>query len=403
MLANSPHLPIIIDHNDEDNVITTEDEERIILALQHDDRVRRIRLRSPIPNLQNFIIALDGEFPILEFLLIYHSYSTSTIDAHDTNLNLPETFRAPHLCYLFLMDFSTPIESPLLTTMANLVTLELDEIPPSAYFHPNALLQRISLMPQLEALSICFSSHSPSDDVERQLLPVPTMTHVTLPNLRVFGFQGASAYLETLIPWVTFPLLEDLEVFFSNDQLPVADSIPHLQRFISTAWNLRPISTVLYFSECYLYMTAYPREGATVYSLFIAIDGSHGHLDSQIFHAIETVFSAVEHLTLQYSKPSMSAEWNNVAVRTQWRELFRISRNVRTLLVDDELVGQLSRSLQSSEGELSTVLLPELQELLYYSTDASHDAFSQFIEARKAGRPVTAINLPVNDGFTARS
>ena len=92
------------------------------------------------------------------------------------------------------------------------------------------------------------------------------------------------------------------------------------------------------------------------------------------------------------------SELGNEADRTQWRGLLGMFRNVRTLLVDDELIGQLSRSLQLSAGESPTELLPELQELSYDSTDASHDAFAQFVEARqKAGRPVTVINLPAID------
>ena len=51
MLANSPHLPLIIDYLDEDDVITTEDKEGIILALQHCYRVRRIRLSVSIPKI----------------------------------------------------------------------------------------------------------------------------------------------------------------------------------------------------------------------------------------------------------------------------------------------------------------------------------------------------------------
>jgi hypothetical protein len=402
MLANSPHLPLIIDHLDEDNDITTKDEEGIILALQHHDRVLRIRLRNPIPNIQKFIIALDGEFPILEYLLIHHSYSASTDTHHDTSLNIPETFRAPHLRHLLLMGFAIPIESPLLT---NLVTLNLDLIPPSSYFHPNALLQRISLMPQLEILGVFFSLHSPSGDVERQLLHTAIIARATLPNLRGFGFQGASAYLEALLPWVTFPLLEKLEVYFFNQ---LTYSIPHFQQFMSTAGNFRPFAITLNFYEDYLHMTAYPRDGARVYTLSMALDGSH--LDwqvasaAQIFHSIGTIFSAVEHLTLQYDRHLISSEWNNEANCTQWRELYRTFRNVKTLLVDDELVGQLSRSLQSSAGESPTELLPELQELSYYSTDASHGAFAQFIEARqKAGRPVTVINLPANGGSTVHN
>jgi hypothetical protein len=139
--------------------------------------------------------------------------------------------------------------------------------------------------------------------------------------------------------------------------------------------------------------------------LALALDGSQ--LDWQvasaahIFHAIETVFSAVEYLTLQYDRRLIPSEWNNEADRIQWRELFRTFRVVKALSVEEELVGQVSRSLQSSEGESPTELLPELQELSYYSTDASHDAFAQFVETRqKAGRPVTLINLSANDGST---
>jgi hypothetical protein len=158
-----------------------------------------------------------------------------------TNLNLPETFRAPHLRQLLLKNFATPIESPQLTTMGNLVTLFLTKIPSSAYFHPNVLLQRLSLMPQLETLWIGFNF---SRDVERQLLRTPIMTRVTLPNLRWLGFQGTSAYLEALLPWVTIPLLERLRIYFFNRMIY---SIPHLRQFMSTARNLQVKTATLYF------------------------------------------------------------------------------------------------------------------------------------------------------------
>jgi len=72
-------------------------------------------------------------------------------------------------------------------------------IPLSAYFLPNDLIQRISLMPQLEALGITFRSPVRNLDVKRDLLRRPPMTHVTLPNLGLFWFKGASAYLEALL------------------------------------------------------------------------------------------------------------------------------------------------------------------------------------------------------------
>jgi len=396
MLSNSPPLPLIIDHLNEDNDITTEDVEGIILALRHRDRVRRVRFRNPIPILQKLVVALDGGFPILEYLLIEHQSYLEPANTHNTSLNIPATFRAPNLRYLVLMNFDIPIGSPLLTTMENLVTLSLDLIPPSAYFHPNALLQRISLVPQLEMLGISFSSHFPSGDIERQLLRTPiTTVHVTLPNLRWFGFRGASAYLEVLLPWITFALLEKLQIYFFNQ---LTYSTPHLQQFMGTAGNLRLNTATLTFSEEHFHVRALPHKEAKAQTLSMVLSGRH--LDwqvasaAQVFHTLGTVYSAVEHLTLKYYRHPISSEWSNEADHAQWRELFRTFSNAKTLVMDGGLVGQLSRSLQPAEGESPTDLLPELHELSYHSTDASDDAFFRFIDARqKADRPVTVIHL----------
>jgi hypothetical protein len=397
MLANSPPLPLIIDHFDEDHDITADDEEGIILALQHRDRVRRIRLMNPIPMLQKLINALEGEFPILEYLCVRHRRFVRPIVDHNMTLGPPETFRAPHLRHLLLMSFSLPIVSPVLTTMANLVTLSLTLIPSSIYFHPDALLQRLLHMPQLETLGVGFNSYYPSSDVERQLLQTPITTHVRLPNLRWFAFRGASAYLEALLPHVTIPLLERIEVHFF-DQLTYP--IIQLQQFMSTAGNLRLKTATLTFFKDYLYVKAYPYEGASTYTLSMSL--GRKQLDwqvisaSQVFHTLRTVLSVVEHLTLEYGNEglSVSPEWNNGADRTQWRELLGSFGNVKTLQVctDNRLVEQLSRVLQPGEGESPTELLPELQELSYPAIGASHNVFTLFIDARqKAGRPVTVV------------
>ena len=417
MLAHSPPLPLIIDHLDLNYDITTEDEEGIILALRHRDRVRRIRLRKSVPILQKLVNALDGEFPILDYLYAMpQRYQRPILDQNTSlNLTLPETFRAPHLRCLLLMRFAIPIDSPLLATMGNLVTLSLNLIPPSAYFHPSALLQRVLLMPQLEGLGIFFNSHFPSRDIERQSLRTPIITRVTLSNLRRLGFQGASAYLETLLSQVTIPLLEKLQVYFFNQ---LTYSIPHLQQLVSSAENLQIKTATLSFREDYLAATAYPHEKAQAFALSVDLGGKH--LDwqvasaAQVFHTLRTVSSAVEHLSLEYDRHTISSEWNNEADCTQWHELLGPFGNVKTLYVYSELVGQLSQALQHGEGESSAELLPELHELhelhnpdklhdpdklhnpdepSYSAIDASHNAFASFIDARqKAGHPVTLIH-----------
>jgi len=210
MLAHSPPFPLVIDHVDQSRPITAEDEEQIMLALQHPDRVRRIRLLVPTQNLQKFIAAMDKEFPILEYLHI------GPLTYNNTGFVVPEILQAPHLRHLVLLNFAFTLGSQLFTTAAGLITLSLNDIPPSAYIHPGDLLRCISHITQLQTLGVSFQSPLPDHDIERQILDVPITSRVTLPSLRWFGFKGASAYLETLLSRITAPVLEKLQVDFFN-------------------------------------------------------------------------------------------------------------------------------------------------------------------------------------------
>lgn len=49
----------------------------------------------------------------------------------------------------------------------------------------------------------------------------PARVHITLPNLRWFGFRGVSAYLKAVVCWITIPLLKNLEIqFFQQPRFP---------------------------------------------------------------------------------------------------------------------------------------------------------------------------------------
>ena len=393
MLAHSPPFPLIIDlpgvHSGIDgHDITAEDEERIMLALQHRERIRRIRLDVPAPNLQRLILAIDDEFPILEYLVLVSP------DKHPIGLVLPETFRAPNLRHLLLLNFAFSIGSPLLTTGVGLVMLFLDYIYPSAYFRPNYLLQRLALMPHLEILGISFHSPVPNREVRRQLLRTPVMAHVTLPNLRWFAFRGVSTYLEALLPRMTTPLLEKLQIIFFN-QLTL--SIPHLLEFMNTTVNLRFSSAEVIFDDEAFHVRLYPREGAALDASFIRVGCTSFEWQVasavQISDQLRTVLSAVVCLTFKYGKdPILPESNNNEGDHTRWREILSSFNNVKTLRVPNGLVKDLSRSLEFDEGESPVELLPELKELEYATTDDGGDAFTGFMNARQnAGRPVTPL------------
>ncbi|KAI0282462.1 hypothetical protein BGY98DRAFT_85581 [Russula aff. rugulosa BPL654] len=235
MLVHSPPLPLTVDYDSEDG-ITAEDEEGILLALEQRHRVRHLRLFFPVRNLQKLVMAIDEEFSILEYLIVEHPLKDNM-----ASLVLPETLQAPHLRHLALRGFACPIRTRLHPTSAGLVTLLLVINHPSAYFQPNVLLQWISFMPQLESLEMAFSFPVPNRDVARQLTHTSIITHITLPNLRLFWFQGVSAYLEAVLYRITTPRLESLRIRLFKQ---LTFSVPCLPQFMNTTENLRCFSLV---------------------------------------------------------------------------------------------------------------------------------------------------------------
>ena len=388
MLAYSPPLPLIIDYPSIDRDIAAEDEEGIILALEQRDRVRRIRLGMPVPNMEKLIMAIDEEYPVLEYLIMAPS-----MEDKSTVMKLPGTFQAPHLRHILLRGFALSIQSRLLATAMGIVTLCLYLNHPSAYFQPGTLYTWISVMPQLETLLINFLFPVPSRNVERQLMHT---SHVVLPNLRWFEFQGVNAYTEAVVRRITTPRLERLGIRFFNQP---TFSVPCLLQFMDTTENLWFDSAKFEFSGERVYVGFYPREAKTD-ALSFYVDS--WHLDwqvssvAQISNSLSQIFSTVEHLALEHALHTRSSEEHNEVDRTEWRKLLRSFSNVKTLRVDDGLVKELSCSLRLVDGELPLELLPELQELTYSRSGDTGDPFMSFIDARKnAGRPVIAISRRV--------
>ena len=383
MLAHSPPFPLIIFHDDHNPALTPEDERGIMFALKHRDRVRRISLKTPVPSSQKVIKAMDGQFPILEYLLI----TPPTI--HNAHLILPATFRAPQLKYLMLNHFSS-IGSPLPTTAVNLVKLVLRWIHPSTNLYPHHLLPALSLLPQLQNLTLVFSS-IPDHEIQRHLLHAPNITHTTLPNLRIFNFGGVCAYLEAFLSRMSTPLLETLSVSFFHQ---LNFSVLHLRQFVTNAENIRSsrVNFLFYHKAVVVYM--YSSMSASVYKLFLRVSCDHLDLQvssmAQIFSVLNPLFAAVD-LTLDYRSHTPSSQWHNQVDHTQWRKLLGSFGNVRTLRVHDGLVGELSRCL-ASDGEPAPEILPELETLVCPIGSRDDQKFARFVHDREvAGLPIDLI------------
>jgi len=294
---------------------------------------------------------MSEEYPILEYLIIVSP------DGHP-GLALPETLQAPHLHHLTLSGFSLPIGSRLLTTAVRLVTLVLIMTIPSTYFQPNALLQWISLMPQLETLIVYFFSADPTRTIERQLTHIPTVTPITLPNLRWFWFQGLNPYLEAVVHRITSPRLERLQVFFFDQP---TFSVPHLLQFMNTTEtrNLSFHNAELDFSSDQVDLAMYPyeesEEADLSRSLHIRVLCLHLDLQvsamAQISGSLSQMFSAAEHLALSYEAHTQSSEEHDEVDPTEWRRVLMSFRSVRTLRVEDGLDDDIAQCLQLDDGE----------------------------------------------------
>ena len=390
MLGHSPPLPLDIDFYEKFRDVTAEDEEGAILALQKRDRVRRVRLRMPVAGQQRLIAAMDDEYPVLEYLVI-----GLLIEDTSTILMFPERLRAPRLRHLTLRGFALPVESQLLAGAVGLVTLYLIMVHQSTYFHPNTLLQWISLMPRLETLTIFFKFPIPDHGVERQITHAPLIAPVTLPNLHHFQFHGVSTYLEALGHRIAIPRLKKLRVNFFNQLTHYF--VPHFLKLVNTSRNLGFSSASLGFFDKQADVVVYPNIQADVYTLGITLMCSH--LDrqvssvAQISHSLSQIFSVVEDLALQHKAHSHSPEEHNEVGHTEWRRLLIPFTKVKTIWIDGGLVKAISRCLELESGESPSELLPELRQLIYFGSGDTSDAFTSFINARRnAGHPVTLVH-----------
>jgi hypothetical protein len=378
MIAHSPPLPLSIRYSDYPTQLTAEDESGILLALSHHDRIRRIDLWN-FPNVGKFVMVMDDQFPVLECMYI-HSLTQVTAD-------LPVTFQAPNLRHLRLWSACLPIGSPLLTTsLARLVTLELEFIPDFAYFPPSHIRSRLLLMLQLEELSISFKSliQVPNLGVEWQSRQTPDMA--TLPNLRQFLFRGTTTFLESLVSRISAPSLSDLRVELDHFTF----TLPCFLEFIQTSENFTFTSVQVIFGRFDVSIYAEPRKDS-----FLLLRNSFRHLDYQVvsatqfFGTLSPILSVVEQVTFRFKENIELSESHHHADRRHWRELLTLLTNVKVIRVQDILVSQIFSSLPSRDGEPPLELLPNLEEVEYSGGSDTQDAFTRFLNERQVtGHPV---------------
>jgi hypothetical protein len=385
MLSHSPPLPLIIYYHCDhvDKRMTTEDERGILLALSHPDRVRRISFKTSTSSLRKYIIAMDGQFPILDSMFIDPRGS-------DPSLVFPLSFQAPnlrHLEFWVTAFLQAPIGFPSLTSTAGLVTLKLvDDLPLNAHFPPSHVLTRLLIMPQLEILVIHFSqSH-----VESVLGHTP---NITLPKLHSFVFLGSSSYLEGLVSRISAPSLRILKICVNSNYESTFTS-SSLLRFMQTSEIFSFDAIKLNFNyqgTIEIVMLSSRRIPVLHLRVMTGRLGWQVRSALQILGTFSPVLSVVEQVMLRRMFPQRS----EVVDRTQWRELLRFFSNAKTLYVQDWIVFEMC----PDDDELPLRLLPNMRELGYSELKESdaRASFTAFIDEREAADH--PLNLTMVDEF----
>jgi hypothetical protein len=174
------------------------------LGLYH--RVSGIRFdSSSSSNWGTFVSLMQHPLPALTHLWVQPSISG--------NYPIPRSFlgrSAPSLQDLLLADIPFPALPELLLSTPNLVCLLYDNIPPSGYICPQAMVTSLSTLTQLESLLLTFLSPQSIPDRAIQILPPHPRT--LLPALTYFRYRGDTKYAEDLVAQLDAHLLESMEI-----------------------------------------------------------------------------------------------------------------------------------------------------------------------------------------------
>ena len=236
MLGVWPAFPIVI----WDIAGLTTDEDNIIAALEHRDRVCEIKL-GPLSRLESekLVPHMQESFPALTKLQIESCSST-----RDERPVLPDSFlggSAPHLRFLYLDYIFFPAFSSLLLSASNLVYLYLDCIP-SGYISPE-MVAALSALNKLEDMRLCFG-HPYSDSDLEDRAPL-SLTRSVLPVLRGLELRGEGEYLDDFVARIDIPSINYLKIQPSNRPFFVGDFF-HLPQFIDRVGNFRSFDYALF-------------------------------------------------------------------------------------------------------------------------------------------------------------
>jgi hypothetical protein len=382
-----PTLPVVLEYIPQ---IEGADEDNIISALEHPNRVSSVGLWLTCRQLGKIVTVMQEPFPELRhlFLSVHISNDVPVVPCEFLGRS------APCLRTIKLYGISFPGLPMLLLSTSCLVTLRLFDIPQTGYIQPEAMVAALATLTRLEDLRIGFQS--PTSRPDRICLPPVSRT--VLPTLTMFEFRGVREYVEDFVARIDAPRLYWISVSYFNQLVDFEN--PQLWQFIDHSEDLsQSMCCFVEFQHNSVSFVA----GFTTHIPEPFYDFPHHirvrilceGLDWQVSHIAQVLgqisatsgLSNMVHLVIDSDEISLRPEDMD---DIEWLQLFRPFSSVQTLFVSRELAGHVSRSLDDIPEGTVTELLPALDMLCLEDQPVS--SVHKFITARsESGRPVTTV------------
>ncbi|KAH9170821.1 hypothetical protein EDB89DRAFT_2071552 [Lactarius sanguifluus] len=365
-----PAFPISIEYHvywnpGSDKGLLPNDEDNVIAALEHSDRIRCVKLTLTSSLLDKVATVMQEPFPALTLL---------RLSSEDQNVPiLPHTFlagSAPSLQEIYLEGIPFPSLPTLFLSASGLINIQLHNIPRDGYISPQALATGLAALTRLETLSIRFQSSDPNF----RSIPTPPLARLVLPSLTMFGFRGNSEYLEGLVAQIDAPRLVFSRITYFNQLI---FQVPHLSQFIGRTEN---------FGLAPFRHAQVGFRGSNIYISF-GFDWQVSSM-AQILSQSSVLLSDVGHLSIHAHR--LRPGWKNDVDHTEWLDLLHPFTVVETLLVSRQLAGHVALALRDVTGETVAEVLPALYLLCLEGQFVG--PVTKFAAVRQhSGRPVTTV------------
>ena len=308
---------------------------------------------------------------------------------------IPDSFlggSSPRLQSLRLRGIPFPGLPALL--LSHLVHLHLSDIPHLGYISPEAIVTFISLLSNLESISLKF--RSPRSRPNREIGFSQSKRSV-IRALISLNFQGVIEYLEDFVARIDTPRLDNMRITFFNQ---IDFDTPRLAQFISRTLNLTKTNADVRFEDGFVCVGLDELHFPSPFG-FLEIGVSCREPDwqlssiEQLCNSSFTPLSTVEVLSIWHSSINV---WENVIENTLWLRLLLPFTAVKFLYLSDGFAPSIGAALQELVGGRITEVLPSLQRIFVEGLEQSgsfQKNIAQFVAARRLSNHPVSISASV--------